>query len=47
MTDTKKEAAEIMMQIMRALKEVMQTGESTVLVYADAEILIRKREVEQ
>jgi len=43
----KEQAAEIMMQIMKAIKLVMQTGETAVLIYGDAEIMIRKREKEQ
>lgn len=42
MNDAKEQMAEIMMQIMKAIKEVMVSGEPLVLHYADAKITIEK-----
>ena len=43
----KEEMTEILMKIVSAIKEVMSDGKPTILIFADAEIIIRKRDVEQ
>jgi hypothetical protein len=41
---SKEEAADIMMKIMKAIKDTMISGGTTVLVFGDAKITIEKSE---